>query len=209
MVSARAGLGDEDELLTDRPRVVSIAALAFPRPLLTDADLLLRPWSAADVPENVMGFADPSVLRYSWQLTRRYTDADARAFFVEQEQARRRGEELHFAFVRADRTEVVLGAGSLYGVDRTAGRAAVGYWLTPDGRGHGIATRATRLMAAWAFDELGIHRLELTCGPDNDASQRVANRCGFVREGVLRSHLPFKGQRRDTVIYSLLSSDAR
>jgi RimJ/RimL family protein N-acetyltransferase len=177
--------------------------------MLTDADLLLRPWSAADVPENVMGFTDPSGLRFSWPLTRRYTEADARAFFVEQEQARRRGEELHFAFVRADRIEVVLGAGSLYGVDSSAGRAAVGYWLSPDGRGRGIATRATRLMAAWAFDELGIHRLELTCGPDNDASQRVANRCGFVREGVLRSHLPFKGKRRDTVIFSLLSSEAR
>jgi hypothetical protein len=60
-----------------------------------------------------------------------------------------------------------------------------------------------------AFAELGMARLELTCGPDNEASQRVADRCGFVREGLLRSHVSFKGVRRDSVIYSLLSDELR
>jgi RimJ/RimL family protein N-acetyltransferase len=64
-----------------------------------------------------------------------------------------------------------------------------------------------RLIARWAFDALGIARLELTCGPDNEVSQRVALRCGFVREGVMRSHLPFKGGRRDTVLFSLLPGE--
>jgi RimJ/RimL family protein N-acetyltransferase len=76
-------------------------------------------------------------------------------------------------------------------------------------RGHGAATRAVRLLARWAFDDLGIARLELTCGPDNTASQRVAERCGFTREGVLRSHMPFKGGRRDTVMFSLLPGELR
>src|SRR5215211_5105964 len=52
-------------------------------------------------------------------------------------------------------------------------------------------------------------RLELTCGPDNRASQGVAERCGFTREGVLRSHMPFKGTRRDTVVFSLLPGELR
>ena len=52
-------------------------------------------------------------------------------------------------------------------------------------------------------------RLELTCGPDNLASQRVAERCGFTREGVLRSHVPFKGARRDSVVFSLLPGELR
>jgi RimJ/RimL family protein N-acetyltransferase len=64
-------------------------------------------------------------------------------------------------------------------------------------------------MAGWAFDTLGLARLELTCGPDNEASQSVAVRCGFVREGVLRSHTPFKGGRRDTVMFSLLPDELR
>ena len=43
--------------------------------------------------------------------------------------------------------------------------------------------------------------------PDNVASQRVAERCGFTREGLMRAHLPFKGGRRDTVLYSRLPGD--
>jgi RimJ/RimL family protein N-acetyltransferase len=66
-----------------------------------------------------------------------------------------------------------------------------------------------RLLARWAFADLGIERLQLTCGPDNGASQRVTERAGFTREGVLRSHLPFKGQRRDTVVFSLLPGELR
>jgi len=56
---------------------------------------------------------------------------------------------------------------------------------------------------------LGLARIELTCGPDNEASARVAGRCGFVREGVLRSHMAFKGGRRDTVLFSLLPGELR
>ena len=104
---------------------------------------------------------------------------------------------------------MVLGGGSLYGIDVQQGRAAVGYWLAPSSRGRGVATHATRLMARWAFEGLRVARLELTCGPDNERSQRVADRCGFVREGVLRSHIPFKGGRRDTVMFSLLPVELR
>ena len=58
-------------------------------------------------------------------------EADARGYFVEQEQARLRGEELHFAFVEPADDHVVLGGGSLYDIDFEQSRAAVGYWLAP------------------------------------------------------------------------------
>jgi len=45
--------------------------------------------------------------------------------------------------------------------------------------------------------------------PDNERSQRVAERAGFVQEGVLRSHMAFKGGRRDTVMFSLLPGELR
>jgi RimJ/RimL family protein N-acetyltransferase len=64
-----------------------------------------------------------------------------------------------------------------------------------------------RLVTGWAFATLGLARLQLTCAPDNLASQRVAERCGFTREGVLRSHMAFKGGRRDTVVYGLVAGD--
>jgi RimJ/RimL family protein N-acetyltransferase len=184
-----------------------MAELRFPAPPLADEVVALRPWTEADVPEKLMVFADPTVQRFYWDQAHPYTEADARAFFSEQEEARRLGVELNFAFVEPGDRDSILGGGCIYEVDLEKRRAAVGYWLVPEARGRGLATRAVWLMARWAFEELATVRLELTCAPDNEASQRVAERSGFAREGVLRSYLPFKGGHRDTVMFSLLPTE--
>jgi RimJ/RimL family protein N-acetyltransferase len=180
----------------------------FPVPPLAGDAVLLRPWGEADVPGIVLAFRDPVMQRFSWR-TAPYTETDARDFFAEQEQARLRGEGLSLALAAPRDPDVMLGGISLSEVCLDRGCAAVGYWLAPGARGRGVATQAVRLLARWAFAELGLARLELTCGPDNEASQRVAERCGFSREGLLRSHVPFKGARRDSVIYSLLPGELR
>jgi RimJ/RimL family protein N-acetyltransferase len=185
-----------------------VAELGFPVPPLASDVALLRPWRDADVPGMVMAFSDPAMRRFSWR-TAPYTEADARDSLAEREEARLRGEGLHFALVEPHDQDVVLGSVSLDEVRLDQGRAAVGYWLAPEARGRGAATHAVRLLAQWAFAELRLARLELTCGPDNEASQHVAERCGFFREGVLRSHVPFKEARRDSVIYSLLPGELR
>ena len=191
------------------PYGLGVAELSFPVPALRDAVVSLRPWRETDVPAKLMAFGDPAVQRFSWSRTAPYTEADAGAYFVEQQQARLRGDALHFALVEPANDDVVLGGGSLYDVDLEQSRAAVGYWLAPAARSRGVATHAVRLLARWAFSRLGLARLELTCGPDNEASQRVAARCGFVREGVLRSHIAFKGDRRDTVFFSVLPHELK
>jgi len=185
-----------------------MAELWFPVPPLTDDVVLLRPWYEADAPGKVLAFSDPVVQRFSRRTTP-YTEADARSALAEQEEARLRGEELNFALAGPGDQAAMLGGCSLYDVRLDQGCAALGYWLASEARGRGVATHAVRLLARWAFAELGLARLELTCGPDNEASQRVAERCGFVREGLLRSHVPFKGARRDSVIYSLLPGELR
>jgi RimJ/RimL family protein N-acetyltransferase len=171
--------------------------------------VLLRPWVADDVPDNIMLFADPTVIRFSWPHLTPYTEEHARTFFRDQELARQRGQELNFALADPAAADVVFGGGSLHRIEPHERRASVGYWLAPAHRGRGIATRATRLMVRWAFSELGLARIELTCGLDNAASQRVAERVGFVREGLLRSHTTFKQSRRDTLVFSLLSGELR
>ena len=168
--------------------------LPWPAPPLADDVIRLRPWRDDDQPAVVTAFADP---RSSASRTGSQTTSPRRS------SARLRGEQIQFALV--DAADAVLGGASLYGF--VEGRAGIGYWLVPAARGRGVATRAVRLLARWAFDALGVARLELTCGPDNVASQRVAERCGFTCEGLMRAHLPFKGGRRDTVLYSLLPDD--
>lgn len=160
------------------------------------------------MPGIVRAFGDSVMQRFSWR-TGAYTESDARAYLDEQEQGRLRGEELRLAVVEPQDQTVLLGAASLYEVHLDKGHAAIGYWLTEAARGRGAATQAVRLLARWAFTELRLDRLELTCGADNHASMQVAERCGFSREGVLRSHVPFKGARRDSVMYSLLPGELR
>jgi RimJ/RimL family protein N-acetyltransferase len=180
-------------------------ALRFPAVALEDAVVRLRPWRPADVPSQVAAFGDPWFQRFSdWAPG---TEAEARRRQLEDERARRRGEQVQFAVVEPSEDGSVLGGASLHDVEVGQGRGAVGYWLAPQARGRGVATRAVRLVARWAFDEVGLARVSVTCGPDNLASQRVAERCGFRREGVLRSHIPFKGARRDTVVFGLLPGE--
>jgi RimJ/RimL family protein N-acetyltransferase len=183
-----------------------MAELRFPVPPLAGDVVLLRPWREADVPDMVLAFSDPVMQRFSWR-TARYTETDARDYLAEQEKARLRGEGLNFALAEPHDPDMLLGCVALDEVRLDLGRAAAGYWLAPQARGRGAATHAVRLLARWAFAKLALARLELTCGPDNGASQHVAERCGFSREGLLRSHVPFKGARRDSVLYSLLPGE--
>ena len=88
-------------------------------------------------------------------------------------------------------------------------RAEVGYWLERDARGHGHASRAVQLISAWGFRHLGLERIDLMAATENPASQRVAERCGFTREAVLRSYLLGKEGRQDMIVFGLLASDGR
>jgi RimJ/RimL family protein N-acetyltransferase len=177
-------------------------ALAHPAPPLADDVVRLRPWREADVPAVVAAFRDPLTHRFSWPFTSRYGEADARRALADQEHARMRGVELAFALVEPEAESELLGGASLYDVERRRGRAAVGYWLAPGARGRGVATHAVELLADWAFADLCLERLQITCDPDNRGSRAVAERCGFTFERVLPAHFPYKGALRDTALYT-------
>jgi RimJ/RimL family protein N-acetyltransferase len=185
--------------------VLSMAELRFPSPPLADEVVVLRPWRATDVPAQLNAFSDPVFKQFSdWEPQ---TEADALRHLEASERARQRGERISFALVEPRDLAVLLGGASLNDIHQESRQGAIGYWLAPDARGRGVATHAVRLLAKWAFADLDLARVQLMCGPDNAASQRVAERCGFIREGVLRSHMPFKGGRRDTVMFSLLAEE--
>jgi RimJ/RimL family protein N-acetyltransferase len=104
-------------------------------------------------------------------------------------------------------SDELLGSIALSSVERVHGRAMVSFWVAPEARGKGVATQALWLLAGWVFGSLGLVRLELFTEPENAASQRVVERCGFVREGLLRARWVSKGRRRDSVVYGLLADD--
>jgi RimJ/RimL family protein N-acetyltransferase len=169
---------------------------------LRDGELALRPWTEDDIPAVVAACQDPEILHWIPVIPRPYTEGDARAF-VTGAWARDPGQQ--FAVTVDDEV-----AGSIGMRTNESNTGHIGYWCAPEARGRGILTRALRVLCRYGFDELGLERLELITDPDNRASQRVAEKVGFQREGVLRSHLRHPdGRRRDSVMFSLLPGELR
>ena len=92
-------------------------------------------------------------------------------------------------------------------IDLEARTAELGYIVAEEARGRGVATEGLRLLTDWALSELGALRLELLISVENEASKRVAERCGYEREGVLRSTYVKPGVREDVEIWSRLGND--
>ncbi|CAN4097674.1 unnamed protein product [Withania somnifera] len=88
-------------------------------------------------------------------------------------------------------------------------RAELGYVLARKYWGKGIVTKAVKMVVSTIFSEWSnLERLEALVDIDNKGSQRVLEKAGFLREGVLRKFKTIKGRSRDEVIYSFLSTDA-
>ena len=73
--------------------------------------------------------------------------------------------------------------------------------------GRGVATRAARLAARFAFEQLGLNRIEIVAAVGNIPSQRVAEKASARREGVLRNRLLINGESLDAVLFSLVPED--
>jgi len=187
-----------------------VAELAFPDSPLTDGVVALRPWEPRDLEFVVQSCQDPEVSRYSPVIPFPYVEADARGWFEIQDPGRLAGDSLDFAVSEAA-TGRPLGAIGLHKVDHRLLTAETGYWLAREARGQGYMTRAVRLLAGWVFDGLLFARLELRTDPENVASQRIAERCGFRKEGHVRSNMLVlhSGQRRDSFVYGLLPGELK
>lgn len=86
-------------------------------------------------------------------------------------------------------------------------RANLGYWVRSSETGKGMAVAAVRLLAAWAFENTALERLEIVAAVGNGRSQRVAEKAGAVREGVLRKRLFIHDTFHDAILYSLVRGD--
>jgi RimJ/RimL family protein N-acetyltransferase len=180
--------------------------LAFPDPALAARGIALRRPVPGDIPWIVAACSDRELSQYIPALPYPYSQSDARIFIEDADRGWAGGSGAAFVIAHAAGGDG-LGTIGLHLFAEDAGLAAVGYWLRREARGHGAATIAVRLVSGWAFDELGIKRLNLITVPENLASQRVAERAGFTREGILRAWMPTRGGRRDSVMYSLLPGD--
>lgn len=84
----------------------------------------------------------------------------------------------------------------------------IGYFVDVDQQGKGYMTEAVKATLGWLFNHLEAHRVWLRCNDTNVRSARVAERCGFIREGHLRDNKKNPdGTFSGTVYYGILKSD--
>lgn len=174
-----------------------------PTPALQSGPLVLRSFRIQDAKAVSAACADPEIVRFTF-MPAGISEADAGEWITSRNASWGTAPRFAIADARNDR---VLGQVGMAWSDRYLSAEAY-YWVLASERGRGVASTALALVADWAFDG-GVERLFLLTHLENEASQRVASRCGFTREGVLRGFEPFKGSRPDLVSWSLLRDDAR
>lgn len=176
----------------------------------TGEQVLLRGLGPDDVDALVAGVGDPLTQRWlplpqpyprdaavDWALTAVPAGAAA-------------GTSLVRAIEAAGR---FVGIIDLRRVDRATGSAEISYWATPAGRGRGVVTAALEALTGWALTPeaaggLGLGRVEVRAAVGNLASQRVAEKASFTREGLLRRAGRTHDGPVDLVVYSRTIDDA-
>src|SRR4051812_27341604 len=180
-------------------------AFPLPDPALTDGSVLLRPPAEADVPAIHAACQDPDIQHFTF-IPVPYAIEHAREWVAGAARARAQGAALSLVIVDVDDGGLV-GTIGLLRPDWDHRTVEIGYWIAPWGRRNGAASRAAALLAPWAIKTLNFARVACDVDIDNVASQRVAERAGFTRDGVLRSMLEIKGRRWTLAAYSLTAED--
>jgi RimJ/RimL family protein N-acetyltransferase len=161
--------------------------------------LLLRPPCAADLDAVVAACGDPEIPRFIPLVPVPYAVADAHAWLEAVARAWRESDERTFAIVADGAVDMLQGVVTV----RLHAGGTVGYWLAPWARGQGVMTKAVRAVVRWAAEEQAVTHLVLTTHPDNVASQRVAERAGFVRVGTTDHEPPFRDGVTTAVLFAL------
>ena len=113
-------------------------------------------------------------------------------------------------FIFAAASGALVGGLTLCNVRRGVTQACtLGYWIGGPHARRGYMTAAVRAVVPFVFDSLELHRLEAACLPTNDASIRLLEGTGFVREGMARRYLRINGVWQDHLLYGLLDTDLR
>jgi ribosomal-protein-serine acetyltransferase len=97
----------------------------------------------------------------------------------------------------------IVGAIGIHGIDWAHRSAQIGYWVSPDAWGRGVATRAATAMTSLGFSHHDVHRLEIRCVVENVRSRAVAERLGYALEGTLAEAYFLHGRYRDISLYGM------
>jgi len=175
---------------------------------LSDGRILLRPYRLSDV-NDLYHAASESIPQISlwmdWCHTN-YSLEESRAWIESRADAWAKGTAYDFAITEAYSGFYIGGCG-LNQIQTNNKVANLGYWVRTSRTKQGIATATTLLLARFGFDELKLNRIEIVVAASNKASQRVAEKVGAQREGLLRNRFMVGVKIHDAVMFSLIPQD--
>jgi len=130
--------------------------------------------------------------------------ARVRAAIEEQRRAWREDRGYALLILAAGRDAPVIGKLELGGVQRGPfNNAYLGYWIAVAHQGQGLMTEAVGLALRFAFEDVGLHRVQAAVMPRNAASLRVLDKSGFRREGLAERYLEIAGRWEDHVLHAI------
>jgi ribosomal-protein-serine acetyltransferase len=175
--------------------------------VLTDGTITLR----TPIPDDAGSHCDavleslPDVSRWLEWAHEGYGIEESKGFIARAITGRESGDMYEFHIL--DQDGKFLGGCGLNRVDRRFLKANLGYWVRTAAAGRGVATAATRLLARYGFEQRGLQRIEIIAAVENRASQRVAEKVGARREGLLRNGIRYRSHNIDAVMFSLIPDD--
>lgn len=176
-------------------------------PTLHTPRLRLRHLAEADAPDLFTAFSDPDVVRY-WDGRLLATLDEVRAYIAEIHRFFRRRQLFQWGVATRD-AGTVIGTCTLTQYSPVHERAEIGFAIRQSHWGQGLGTEAVTALVDFAFESLGLHRLEADVDPRNERSLRLLYRLGFRREGILRARYFVNGERQDALMLALLRSEWR
>jgi RimJ/RimL family protein N-acetyltransferase len=178
--------------------------------VLTDGVVLLRPFTMADSDVLYASVRDSLTELCQWLpwAHPEYARADATGFI--QMSRRWWDEQSQFTFGIFDAVNGAhVGSVGVNHLNMQHRYANIGYWVRTSYTRRGFCTRSLRLAARFAFDTLGLTRVEIAAEPENGASRGVAEKAGATFEVIARNRIVMRGQALPAAVYSLVPEDLR
>lgn len=169
-------------------------------PIIETERLLLREPRPGDVDAVFALFSDPQHMRY-WSRLPMVERGEAEAYLASLPAHYEKRDAITWIVADPEHQQM-LGTCTLYDIQLNHLRCGVGYALLPQYQGQGFASEAAGNATAWALEYLDLHKVEGEIHPDNLASRRVLERCGFHSEAVLRQRFVLGEEIQDSEIFA-------
>jgi len=174
-------------------------------PVLDGDGFRLRPVQEGDAPRIHEGTAEPDTERWLGHKPAPYTLTHAEAYVERRRELAATGQCVTWAITDPGDDRIL---GTVLWFNWTPQvECEVGYWIHPDARGRGLATRATRLVVDHVFATLGVKRVTAYAAMDNTASRAVMERLGFTQYGVERYGANVRDDWVDMALYDVTASE--